>query len=375
MAPVRRCSLSVPVPNTLKEALEFLDAFYTNVGGPKRIVVNVLGDKIQNDGYENISRTIENVLYNVNQLRLKIIGNTRLRSYGSYKDLKAPHDCDQSCANGVISILVHILPPLRTTLQFLEVRVRNFDPGGWGKEMFGGNNRRTEIHKWLTKLTPGDDKDQLPGGFDNRDLYNGIGNSLYPYLSHLVGKNNGCLRLLCTRIQSIAKDYPYLKVSPAPPSPAARSGPHPRHPSPRGPYKPSGGNSYGQYNRGMDSGETQPHGPHLDGPPHGTPTGSDSYITSGSGSRSVSQERQRVSSRTPQGQPASQPIRSIPERTNDGYHNSNGFDQGEPPNHESDAQSGSTAAIGGAVGGAGLVGGGAAVYFLNVGGIRTLIAG
>ncbi|GIX61079.1 nebulin isoform X14 [Babesia caballi] len=35
----------------------------------------------------------------------------------------------------------------------------------------------------------------------------------------------------------------------------------------------------------------------------------------------------------------------------------------------------STAAIGGAVGATGLVGGGAAVYFLNVGGIRTLIAG
>ncbi|GIX62928.1 AMP-binding domain containing protein [Babesia caballi] len=50
----------------------------------------------------------------------------------------------------------------------------------------------------------------------------------------------------------------------------------------------------------------------------------------------------------------------------------------QPPAEDQPAQNtgySSTATIGGAVGATGLVGGGAAVYFLNIGGIRTLIAG
>ncbi|GIX61822.1 translation initiation factor IF-2 [Babesia caballi] len=272
-------------------------------------------------------------------------------------------------------MLVYFLPRLLKTLKVLEPKVKSFYSGSWGGDSFGGYNYGTAIHKWLTNKTPHGDEDQLPGGFDNTDLYNGIGNSLYPYLSHLVGKNNGCLTLLDTRIKSIAKDYPSLKGSPAHPSPAARSGPYPRHPSPRGSYQPSGRNSYGQYNRGMHSGGTQTQSPHLDGSLHGTPTGSDSYITRGSGSRSVSQQRQQAPSPSPERHQSSQPIRGNPEPPIRADHNSNGSDQYKPSERISDYQVGSTATIGGVVGAAGLVGGGAAVYFLNVGGIRTLIAG
>ncbi|GIX61805.1 non ribosomal peptide synthase [Babesia caballi] len=59
-------------------------------------------------------------------------------------------------------------------------------------------------------------------------------------------------------------------------------------------------------------------------------------------------------------------------------HQDSGYPPEEPPAETPPSHNGgdsSTAAIGGAVGATGLVGGGAAVYFLNVGGIRTLIAG
>ncbi|GIX61763.1 secreted antigen 1 [Babesia caballi] len=301
MAPARGCSLSVPVPNTLKEALEFLDALYTNVGGPKMAVVNELGRQL-NNGYENISRTIELVFYNVNQLRLKIIGDPRLRSYGNYNELKESHESDIECVNYVISVLVHLLPQLVTTLKFLEQKVGYFGSNYWGSESFGGTNYRTAIHRWLTKSPPGDDEDQLPGGYVARDLTRNTGNGLHTYLFELVGQRNGFLVKLCERMKRLESLYPPHKVTPQPPSPS----------------------------------------------PH---------VSASQGSleldRSSSQDQQ-MTHQVP-GYLSHEPYTEIPQSPIDG--------------------SSSTAAIGGAVGATGLVGGGAAVYFLNIGGIRTLIAG
>ncbi|GIX65580.1 secreted antigen 1 [Babesia caballi] len=279
MAPARGCSLSVHVPNTLKEALEFLDALHNNFGGPQRAVVEELEEKIQNDGHGHISVAFQNVRESASELRLKLIGNNRLRSYGRYNQLNESHHSDPSCKKNVISVLVHILPRLLNTLKYLEPKVKNFDRGGWGREHFGGTNNGTDIHKWLTKNSPGNSADELPGGFGRGDLHNGVGNNLYTPLSNLVGGNHGHLQELWDRIKEIASDYPLSIAA------SAQSSPGQQQDNQRIGYPPA---------------DTQP-------------------STIGAGS--------------------------------------------------------STATIGGAVGATGLVGGGAAVYFLNVGGIRTLIAG
>ncbi|GIX61066.1 ribosome-binding protein 1, putative [Babesia caballi] len=317
MAHARGCRLSVPVPNTLKTALEFLDALHNNVGGPQMAVVNELGNKIQNVGQAHISATTSNMFHYMNQLRLKIIGNTKLQSYGNYKEIEASHESDIGCVNYVISILVHLLPQLVTTLEFLESRVRNFESGDWGMLHFGISGKNSELDEWLTRpeASFGYENGQLPGGYAARDLVGGFGNNLYPPLSHLVGNNNGHLKVLWQRIQGIASGYP-LTESPRPSSPEQHA------------YAPPGSPAQSQSS-------SQHHGSSAQRPPSPLPR------------EHGSQPRQ------PPAPPVKQPVESQP---------SNGGDS-------------STAAIGGAVGATGLVGGGAAVYFLNVGGIRTLIAG
>ncbi|GIX63435.1 ribosome-binding protein 1 [Babesia caballi] len=285
------CIRSVPVPNTLKMALEFLDALHKNVGGPQRAVVEELGRQL-NTGYnDHITVPLQNVQQNASDLRLRIIGNSKVNSYKDYEPIRNSSDRDQSCVRYIVSILIHILPQLLTTLEFLESKVSNFTNGGWGRQQFGGRGRQSELDTWLTKSSADHGKDELPGGYLPTDLTSNTGNGLHTYLLKLVGHRNCYLVKLCERIKGLETSYP----------------PHKATAQPRGPLPPP--------------------------PP---------------------------SPASPQHQSQSH---------QDGSH---------PPAEIQPSTAGgdsSTAAIGGAVGATGLVGGSAAVYFLNVGGIRTLIAG
>ncbi|GIX61830.1 LPXTG cell wall anchor domain-containing protein [Babesia caballi] len=323
MAHARQCTRSVPVPNTLKKALEFFDALYNNVGGPQRALVNELGDKIQNDGYaEHITVTLQNVQQSAHDLRFRIIGNRKAQSYEYYETIKSSSAKDQSCVRYIIGMLVYILPRLLNTLKVLEPKVKDFTDNGWAKQQSNGKGTKDELYLWLTESPSNSDMTRLPGGYLKTEVIGGVGNGLHTSASKLVGGANGCLQKLWQRIQQIANNYPPLLAAPPLPTPG---------PQPHASASPA------------SSAQSQSSWQHNGSPSQDPRSPSPSFQTRGS----------------PPHQPQSPSVEQPPPEK-----------QPSPVGSDS-----STVAIGGAVGATGLVGGGAAVYFLNVGGIRTLIAG
>ncbi|GIX60719.1 ribosome binding protein [Babesia caballi] len=322
MARIGRCSGRVRVPHTLKSGLEFLDMLYKDTYGLKRTVYRELENQFNTDYDEHITVTLENVFTNTSQLRFRIIGSSRIRSYGDYEGLKNSTYNGESCAYEVICLLVGLLPRLRVTLEFLEPKVKDFSATGWGRPNFGDPSNESELHKWLTKSSTAHGKNELPGGYRPTHLIRNTGNSLHPSLFNLVDKSNGYLVKLCARLKRIESRYPPYFATPILPPPVP---------------PPNASASQGSPAQSQSSAQQ-----------HGHPF---QYR------RSPSSEHQTRDSQSHQPQyPPEEPPSPPPE-----------------PSHNDGSSS--TAAIGGAVGATGLVGGSAAVYFLNVGGIRTLIAG
>ncbi|GIX61136.1 uncharacterized protein BcabD6B2_05710 [Babesia caballi] len=272
--------LNIPVPDSLKEALEFLDVMHHSFNGSKQGVKKAFE---KTSGHVNPAEfnDLTLALTNACELRARIVGYHNVSKYGKYTSLEDSGN-DEACGFKIISILKILLPKLITTLTFLFKKVRLFDDSHWGGQRCDGLNvhrmisDKRDFHLWLT------DKHVYDGhilrGYGSHWLSPQTGNGLQVSLEALVGGNNGHLQTLWQRIEGIAPSY--LPPIVAPPSP------------PPGPPQTHQGGSH-------TPAETQP----------------------------------------------------------------------------SQSASSSTATIGGAVGATSLVGGGAAVYFLNVGGIRTLIAG
>ncbi|GIX61792.1 extracellular matrix-binding ebh [Babesia caballi] len=221
MARAGKCSLRVPVPDTLKSGLEFLDMLYKDTSGLQRAVYGKLEQHLNTGNDEHITATLQNVFVNTSQLRSRIIGNSGIRSYGDYEGLKNSTYNGESCAYEVICLLVGFLPRLRSTLEFLEPKLKDFSTTGWGRPDFGDHRKKSELHNWLTKSSPAHGENELPGGYRPTHLIRNTGNSLHTSLFNLVGQSNGYLVKLCERIKKLESLYPPHKVTPPPVYPPA----------------------------------------------------------------------------------------------------------------------------------------------------------
>ncbi|GIX62407.1 DNA helicase Ino80, putative [Babesia caballi] len=225
-------------------------------------------------------------------------------------------------------------------------------------QLFGGRGRQSELDTWLTrpKTSSEYDKGQLPGGYVARDLVGSVGNDLSTSTSKLVGGNNGCLQKLCDHIKRIESRYPPYFATPILPAPPPVADPPVNHP-------PIRSSQYGSALQGTNGGSTS----------HGF------YGSHTQTNRSTSSSRPLHPPPSPRSPMQRSPSSGSPERHADDSsdeHNARGTSHAAHTDEdEPQGTLGSTATIGGVAGAAGLVGGGAAVYFLNVGGIRTLIAG
>ncbi|GIX61533.1 uncharacterized protein BcabD6B2_09680 [Babesia caballi] len=367
------CNIDIREPKTLKEALELLDVLHKSVGGATRGIKNVLKNKL---GTEKTAafNNLQSALTNACELRAGIVGYNNVRKYGKYNNLEHSGD-DEACGFRIISILKILLPKLITTLTFLLKKVGLIDDAHWGGQRCDGESiygayhvsgyGGKELHLWLIDRIP-DPSDSLKRGYGGHWLSPQTGNGLKGSLQALVGPQTRCLQKLEEHLKDIPTHAPSQYGHPSPPahphrSPGAAS-------SPRGPPAYRRSPSAGLHEHGYQS-----HQSRVPSVERG-----DEYIPSSKGSQGP-QRPPPPPPRSPQPRlPMHRsPRGGSPERhTND--HSSDRADSGTSYEHHkygTDSQPGSTAAIGGAVGATGLVGGGAAVYFLNVGGIRTLIAG
>ncbi|GIX62906.1 uncharacterized protein BcabD6B2_23410 [Babesia caballi] len=324
------CHIDIREPTTLKEALALFDVMDKSVGGSKQGVKTVFDNKL---GSENIAafNNFQSALENASNLRARIVSYRRVSNYGSYGQLKN-YGNDEACGLVIVATLKSLLPKLIQTLEFLLTHVDHIEQGYWGGQKCNGGSfygayyasryEGVELQNWL--IDQSHVNNSFRRGYERHELSSNTGDTLKAYLKKLVKPGQNSLGKLLASITPIATYGIQVSSSPTPPSHAVNS---------RGFNRGSGG--YGQYGlNSQPSGQTlsSQHPPPTPPPPPALPQG--------------------------------------PPQTHQGRSHPPPAIQPSPAGGDS-----STAAIGGAVGATGLVGGGAAVYFLNIGGIRTLIAG
>ncbi|GIX64164.1 flagellar associated protein [Babesia caballi] len=334
------CPIQIPTPTTLKEVLELFDVMHKSFGGAKQGVKKALEQtRRYKDPAEFNDLTL--ALTNASELRARIVGYHKVKKYGKYNSLENSGN-DETCGYIIISILKQLLPKLIETLEFLLKKVESIGKNHWGGQRCDGGSISFsytipgsgggELRNWL--IDKSYSGNYFCGGYERRELSSNTGDTLKAFLEKLVKRGQNSLGNLHASIKDIATYGIQVNSSPSPPSPDA---------SPHGASGGSGG--YGSYGLNYQPSES-----------------------------TASRER-------PSTPPPHPPTQTSPTLGGPYTHTDDNGDSGasrESYKSVSEPQSGataSTATIGGAVGATGLVGGGAAVYFLNVGGIRTLIAG
>ncbi|GIX62924.1 protein transport protein Sec24D [Babesia caballi] len=337
------CGISVPEPKTLKEALELLDVMHNSVGGSEQGVKTVFYNKLGSEkivAFNNFQFALENA----SNLRARIVSYRRVSNYGSYGQLKK-YGNDEACGLVIVAILKVMLPKLIETLEFLLKKVESIGKNHWGGQKCNGENFHgayyalgyggLELQSWLTDKSHANNS--FRRGYQRHELSSHTGDAFKTFLEKLVKSRQNFLGNLLASIKDIATYdlHPQVNLSP-------RTSPY--NLTPRRPNTGSGG--HGQYGiNSQHSGQTLS-SQHPPSPPSAAPP-------------------------SPHLAPP-----ALPPGSPQAHHSIDSQPEEPPENQPSQNGAGSsTATIGGAVGGVGLVGGGAAVYFLNVGGIRTLIAG
>ncbi|GIX65575.1 1-phosphatidylinositol 4,5-bisphosphate phosphodiesterase beta-2 [Babesia caballi] len=320
-----------------------------SVNGSQRGVQDEIKRRIQRqqlsvgvrDNHVEVNNNFDSVLKSASAVHRRIVVGNRINNYGSYKPLHTHSDAD--CASQIINILRDLLPKLIKTLKFLLQKVGQIDDAHWGGQRCDGEriygpyrisgSGGVELKNWLIDQNH-DPVDSLERGYSPYELSSHTGDAFKAFLDELVKPGQNTLGKL---LDSITQITPYgirqVNSPPSLPSPDVSS---------RGFNGGNGGHRYNGFN-------SQPSGP--------TPS------------------THRPSTPSPRQQMQTSPNSGSPQpHTED--HGDSGTSYGPHKNGVQHQSAGSsTATIGGAVGATGLVGGGAAVYFLNVGGIRTLIAG
>ncbi|GIX65488.1 ribosome-binding protein 1, putative [Babesia caballi] len=329
------CNFEIQEPTTLKEALELLDVMHKSVNGSKQGVRTVFDNKL-GDKSTAAFNNLHSALGNASELRARIVGYDRVYNYGSYGKLRNSGD-DKACGFRIIAILQNVLPKLITTLAFLLKKVESKTDDGWGMQTCNGRNSgmfisgRKDLYEWLTLQNPTAGS-QLAGGYRAYEPVGSTGDQLSNSLKLLVKNHSRGLHQLNEDIKGINVTRNGLRV-PNDQRKIPHSVPQPQlNESP-----PNGNNSYGHYNEGSHSQRS-------------STQRSPAYRRS----PSPGPQDHHAQRHQPQFPPVEPPAETLPSPA---------------------GGSSSTAAIGGAVGATSLVGGGATVYFLNIGGIRTLIAG
>ncbi|GIX61790.1 LPXTG-motif cell wall-anchored protein [Babesia caballi] len=251
-------------------------------------------------------------LENAGKLRAGIVGYGKVYNYGSYEKLRNSGN-DEACGYRIISILKKLLPKLIKTLQFFLGKVGRIEEGYWGGQRCDGHT-----NSGLTYTQ----------NFGGKDLYLWLTDQ-NPYPS-----------------DSLKRSYRGYWLSPQ-----------------------TGNGLKGSLEALVDG--NNGHLQKLEGYFTSIPN----YVPSHQSHHSPHAN----SHRSPQSSPAPPHPRqpASPQYQPHAYQDSSSQheERSEETQPSQNGADGSTATIGGVAGAAGLVGGGAAVYFLNVGGIRTLIAG
>ncbi|GIX65166.1 uncharacterized protein BcabD6B2_46010 [Babesia caballi] len=326
------CPIHVPTPTSLKEALELLDVMSKSVNGSERGVKTVFERKLDNSmaAFDNFQLALNNA----SELRARIVGFGRVSKYGSYGHLKS-YGNDYHCGLVIVDILKDLLPKLIKTLEFLLEKVKSISDNHWGGHKCNGDPNHgflhiqgsagKELHMWLIDQNS-NSSDYLKRGYSPYELTAHTGDAFKAFLEKLVKPGQNSLEKLHASIKTIATYglQRHVNLSRSPSHDASSRGSN------------GGSGEYSSYVLHSQPSEPTQSRERPSTPPPPPPRAS---------SQGPPQDNQRIGYTPSETQPS-------------------------PTNGDS-----STATIGGAVGATGLVGGGAAVYFLNIGGIRTLIAG
>ncbi|GIX61767.1 uncharacterized protein BcabD6B2_12020 [Babesia caballi] len=387
------CTIDIPTPTSLKEALLLLHAMSNSVNGSQKGVKDEIRRRIQKrqssvgdvDNHIGVNNNFQSVLENASDVHRRIVFVNRVNNYGSYKPLLDTHS-DAACASRILDILEEVLPKLIETLKFLFEKVEQIDNAHWGGQQCNGGSFHgyyhasryggVELQNWL--LDKSHYGNYFRRGYKHHELSSNPGDAFKEFLKTLVKPGQNSLEKLYASIKSIAK---YGLRSQANPSPNPPS----HDVSSRGLNRGSGRHGYNGFNSQHIGQTLSPHLPSTFTPTPPAPSsgyqaerqipGNGTYA--GSGRTSTHSSHQTAQSpRTP---PPNYSPPSNPGINMEDHGSHQDYGTGSAQFHEvipePQTTLGSTAAIGGAVGATGLVGGGAAVYFLNIGGIRTLIAG
>ncbi|GIX63307.1 flagellar biosynthesis protein FlhF [Babesia caballi] len=305
------CDISVPEPKTLKDALELLDVMDKSFGGATKGVKTVF-DNTLGDDKTTAFNNLKFACENASKLRAGIVGYDRVYNYGSYGKLRNSGD-DETCGLVIVDILKRVLPKL-ITLEFLLEKVGQVDDSHWGGQKCNGD------------------------GFHVSYTISGSGG---------VGLRNWLTDLNYDSSDSLKRGYGGQRLS------------------------PQTGNGLTvslEALVGRNTGYLQKLEGYFKKIPNYDPS-QDSHHSPG--------QRPHASASHASLPPPHSPQPASPQYQPHAYQDSSSqheelSEETQPSQNGADS---STATIGGAVGATGLVGGGAAVYFLNIGGIRTLITG
>ncbi|GIX62905.1 secreted antigen 1 [Babesia caballi] len=162
----------VPLPTTLKEALDMLGAL--SGSDLKQRVSEALEKRLKTvpkidttpmsvfdySNYTTISQNFDKVLDGLESLRKEIVDENNPNTYGEYRHLQFSSD-DDACVEICVKYICDILPILYATLGFLEFEVNDDNEqlggGGWEEQYINGQDNVDSGHslsKWLKSRQP-----------------------------------------------------------------------------------------------------------------------------------------------------------------------------------------------------------------------------